>query len=237
MRNLPSSFFILTTFFLITPLSGFSDPTEVVHDTKDATYGSGEMEKQVGSLEDPNYLFDSIQAHQFFSANFEQTTVKEKNERIVEGKIIAHRSGIFKISYHEPLNEIMFSDGKDFYRYDPELEQVNVQPLDQLLSETPIGLFTLNADEIKELFSVSECEKTFDKYTCLLTSKNEESFIKWVDISIKNRVFSSLRYLDSFGQKVSLKFKNTSIVKIPSEEFKLVIPEGTDIVSYENTIK
>ena len=237
MRNLPSSFFILVAFFLTTSLSGFSDWTEVVDDTKAATYGSGEMEKQVEPLEDLNYLFDSIQAHKFFSANFEQITVKERNERIVEGKIIAHRSGIFKISYHEPLNEIMFSDGKDFYRYDPELEQVNVQPLDQLLSETPIGLFTLNADEIKELFSVSECEKTFDKYTCLLTSKNEESFIKWVNISIKNRVFSSLRYLDSFGQKVSLKFKNTSIVKIPSEEFKLVIPEGTDIVSYENTIK
>ena len=140
MRNLPSSFFILATFFLTTSLSGFSDRTEVVHDTKDATYGSGEMEKQVGSLEDPNYLFDSIQAHQFFSANFEQTTVKEKNERIVEGKIIAHRSGIFKISYHEPLNEIMFSDGKDFYRYDPELEQVNVQPLDQLLSDYSLSM-------------------------------------------------------------------------------------------------
>ena len=71
----------------------------------------------------------------------------------------------------------------------------------------------------------------------MLTSKNEESFIKWVDIGIKNRVFSSLRYLDYFGQKVSLKFKNTSIVRIPSEKFKLIIPEGTDIVSYENTIK
>ena len=128
----------------------------------------------------------------------------------------------------------MFSDGKDFYRYDPELEQLNVQPLDELLSETPIGLFTLNLEEIKKLFVVNGCEKNLNNYSCRLTSKKEESFIKWINIGMKNNVFYSLRYLDSFGQIVSLKFKEASLSRIPSEEFKLIIPEGTDIVSFRD---
>ncbi|HIA44050.1 MAG TPA: hypothetical protein EYN84_07995, partial [Gammaproteobacteria bacterium] len=128
----------------------------------------------------------------------------------------------------------LFSDGEDFYRYEPELEQVNIQPLDELLSETPIGLFTLNLEEIKELFVVNDCEKNLNSYTCRLTSKKEESFIKWINISIKNSVFYSLRYLDSFGQIVSLKFKEASLSEIPTEEFKLIIPEGTDIVSFRD---
>ena len=130
----------------------------------------------------------------------------------------------------------MFSDGEDFYRYDPELEQVNVQPLDELLSETPIGLFTLNLEEIKGLFDVKDCESNLNSYTCSLTSKKEESFIRWINITIKNSVFYSLRYLDSFGQIVSLKFKEASINGIPTEEFKLIIPEGTDIVSYRGNV-
>ena len=93
-------------------------------------------------------------------------TIHDKKRRLVRGKIIAHRSGKFKISYYEPLNEVMFSDGEDFYRYDPELEQVNVQPLDELLSETPIGLFTLNLEEIKGLFDVKDCESNLNSYTC-----------------------------------------------------------------------
>jgi len=222
---------MLNIFFLTLPLMSSSNSLNTVYDIQDATYPG--LEKQIGTIEGPNHLFDSIKTHKFFSASFEQTTVKEGKKRLVEGKIIAHRSGIFKISYYEPLNEIMFSDGEDFYRYDPELEQVNVQPLDQLLSETPVGLFTLNLDEIKELFSVSDCVKSLNNYSCMLISRNEQSFIKWVSIGLKNGVFYSLKYLDSFDQIVSFKFKNPSLSGIPDDEFKLVIPEGTDIVSYK----
>ena len=116
--------------------------------------------EQADFSEDPNYLFNTINEHQFFSANFEQTTSQEKKKRLIKGEIKAHRSGIFKISYFEPLNEVMFSDGKDFYRFDPELEQLNIQPLEELLEETPVGLFTLSLEEIKELFILVSVKKT-----------------------------------------------------------------------------
>ena len=232
MRYLFHFFFLFSIISFATFLSGYSSSKN----TDNATYSS-EKEKQAGYSEDPNYLFESIQAHKFFSANFEQKTFNGEQTRVIEGKIIADRSGIFKISYFEPLNEIIFSDGKNFYRYDSVLEQLNIQPLELLLSETPVGLFTLNLEEIKKLFSVSECWKKFNKYTCLLTSKNNESFVQWVYIGLKNRVFSSMEYLDSFDQKVNLNFKNISIEAIPAEEFKLNIPKGTDIVGFESRIK
>ena len=131
----------------------------------------------------------------------------------------------------------MFSDGKDFYRFDPELEQLNVQPLEELLEETPVGLFTLSLEEIEELFIFSECRKNLNQFSCLLTSKKEESFIEWINIRVKNDVFYYFEYLDTFGQTVSLKFTNVSLSKIPNNEFKLNIPEGTDIVSFRNSDK
>ena len=238
MRYFLPFFISLSTFLTPSSLSGFTVKI-IDYETRVFSYDSGEekkLGKQIGYTEDPSYLFDSIKQHKFFSADFKQVTVKGKKRRIVEGRIKANRSGQFKISYKEPLNEIMFSDGKDFYRYDPELEQVNIQPLDQLLSETPMGLLTLNLDKIRELFTVSECWKRLNQYTCLLNSKNEESFIKWVYITLKNRVFSSLKYLDSFDQEISLQFKNSSTKQLNDEEFRLVIPKETDIVSYENNI-
>jgi len=193
--------------------------------------------EQADFSEDPNYLFNTINEHQFFSANFEQTTLQERKKRLIKGEIKAHRSGIFKLSYFEPLNEVMFSDGKDFYRFDPELEQLNIQPLEELLEETPVGLFTLNLEEIRKLFVFSECQKNLNQFSCLLTSKKEESFIEWINIGVKNNVFYYFEYLDTFGQTVSLKFTNVSLSKIPNNEFKLNIPEGTDIVSFRNSDK
>ena len=234
MRYFIFFFFSLLLFFNPT-LKATPNVSEQVNNINGEIYTN--TKDQISLSEDSNYLFNFINKHQYFSAQFEQTTLQEKKKRLIEGEIKAHRSGIFKISYFEPLNEVMFSDGKDFYRFDPELEQLNIQPLEELLEETPVGLFTLNLEEIKELFIFSECRKNLNQFSCLLTSKKEESFIKWIDIGVKNNVFDSFKYLDTFGQTISLKFKNVSLKKIPNKEFKLNIPEGTDIVSFRNSNK
>ena len=228
-------FFVSLPLFFNPTLKATPNVSEQVNNINDEIYTN--TKDQISLSEDSNYLFNFINKHQYFSAQFEQTTLQEKKKRLIEGEIKAHRSGIFKISYFEPLNEVMFSDGKDFYRFDPELEQLNIQPLEELLEETPVGLFTLNLEEIKELFIFSECRKNLNQFSCLLTSKKEESFIKWIDIGVKNNVFDSFKYLDTFGQTISLKFKNVSLKKIPNKEFKLNIPEGTDIVSFRNSNK
>ncbi len=175
------SFFFLLSLSLNPALKAAPSDQEQTHKTQGEIYKV--KKEQLDLYEDSNDLFNIISKHQYFSADFEQTTSQEKKKRLIKGEIRAHRSGIFKISYKEPLNEVMFSDGKDFYRFDPELEQLNIQPLEELLKETPVGLFTLNLKEIKELFIFSECQKNLKQFSCLLTSKNEESFIKWININ------------------------------------------------------
>ena len=234
MRNFIPFFFLLSLYLNPTLMASPNDDEEVYK-----TIGKIYTEKKdkVDLSDHSNYLFSIINRQQHFSANFEQTTLHENKKRQIKGEIRARRSGIFKISYKEPLNEIMFSDGKDFYRFDPELEQLNIQPLEELLKETPVGLFSLNLQEIRELFTFSKCQKNLNHLTCLLISKKEESFIKWIKVEVKNNVFDSFEYLDTFGQTVALKFNDVSLNKIPSNEFKLNIPEGTDIVSFRNSNK
>ena len=115
MRYLVSFFLISSILFLIPSLNASPDEVDTVNNTRETTHPS--LESHGGFIEGPNYLFESIKTHKFFSANFEQITIHDEKRRLVRGKIIANRSGKFKISYYEPLNEIMFSDGKDFYRY------------------------------------------------------------------------------------------------------------------------
>ena len=234
MKYLNSFFFFISLFFYLS-LDAVPDYGEQTYNPESANFNY--KKAQAGLSEDSNELFNIINKHLYFSANFEQTTLHEKGKRIIKGEIRAQRSGIFKISYSEPLNEVMFSNGKDIYRFDPELEQLIIQPLEELLKETPVGLFTLNLKEIKKLFIFSECQKNLNQFSCLLLSKKENSFIEWIKIEVKNNVFDSFEYLDTFGQTVTLKFNNVSLSKIPNYEFKLNIPEGTDIVNFRNRNK
>ena len=134
------SFLFSLTLFLNPVLKAASNDVDNTKGTEGKMYTG--TKEQAGLSENSSYLFNSIYKHQYFSANFEQTTLQERKKRLIKGEIRAHRSGIFKISYFQPLNEVMFSDGKDFYRFDPELEQLNVQPLEELLEETPVGSMT-----------------------------------------------------------------------------------------------
>ena len=109
--------------------------------------------------------------------------------------------------------------------------------MDELLRETPIGLFTLNVNEIKELFSVSNCSKKLSKLKCSLTSTNEESFIKQIVIRLNKGIIFYLGYEDTFNQNISITFKHASLNKIPADKFKFIIPEGTDIVNLKNNIE
>ena len=83
-----------------------------------------------------------------FSASFSQKTYADQIERVVKGEIKANRKGMFKLTYSEPINEVLLSDGINFHRYDPELEQLEIRPIENLINETPIGLFSAEPDSL-----------------------------------------------------------------------------------------
>ena len=182
-------------------------------------------------------FFNILSSHKFFSASFLQRTNNNEQERNIHGKIIADRSGRFKLNYFKPLNEIIFSDGKDLYRYDPELDQAYVQPLDDLFKETPLGLFVLSTEELKQFLSLDWCKDLKSYMRCRLTSLKDRSFVKEIIVEIKEKVIHQLSYRDTFNQNVTLIFNNPSIDKIAPGQFQVIIPKGTDIVSFKNTLE
>ena len=68
MRYLVSFFLISSILFLIPILNASPDEVDTVNNTSDTTNPS--LESQVRLIEGPNYLFNSIRTHKFFSAYF-----------------------------------------------------------------------------------------------------------------------------------------------------------------------
>ena len=167
-----------------------------------------------------------------FSASFSQKTYADQIERVVKGEIKANRKGMFKLTYNEPLNEVLLSDAINFYRYDPELEQLEIRPVENLINETPIGLFSAQPDQFFELYNLNSCVSKENELLCVLDSRSQESYLKTIELSLLNNIITLLRYKDSFDQEVLLQFSDVSSKEIDAKEFHLNIPEGIDIVKH-----
>tara|TARA_B100000482_G_scaffold8856_1_gene6665 strand:- start:1555 stop:2166 length:612 start_codon:yes stop_codon:yes gene_type:complete len=178
-----------------------------------------------------NFL-DFLSKKNYFSADFVQTTLKEKKERKIQGEIIANRRGMFKVTYRYPLNEIISSNGFQLYRLDLEIEQLDIRDIDATFSESPIGIFSSDKEELKEIFTVSECLSDQDVVTCILEPKSDKSFFKRASIKLIEEELSSLIYIDSFEQKVTLDFSLVNWDRILDQAFMLEIPEGIDVVNH-----
>ena len=167
-----------------------------------------------------------------FSASFSQKTYADQIERVVQGEIRANRKGMFKLTYNEPLNEVLLSDAINFYRYDPELEQLEIRPVENLINETPIGLFSAQPDQFFELYNLNSCVSKENELLCVLDSRSQESYLKTIELSLLDNIITLLRYKDSFDQEVVLQFSDVSSKEIDAKEFHLNIPEGIDIVKH-----
>tara|TARA_B100000427_G_C15273675_1_gene492198 strand:+ start:101 stop:712 length:612 start_codon:yes stop_codon:yes gene_type:complete len=182
-------------------------------------------------INESNFL-EFLSKKNYFSANFVQTTLKDNKERKIQGEIIANRRGMFKVTYRDPLNEIISSNGFQLYRLDLEIEQLDITEIDATFSESPIGIFSSNKEELEDVFTVNECLVDQEVVTCVLEPKSDESFLKRVSIKLIKDELISLFYIDSFEQEVVLDFTSVSWGKILDKAFMIEIPEGIDVVNH-----
>ena len=182
-------------------------------------------------INESNFL-EFLSEKNYFSTVFVQTTLKEKKERKIRGEIIANRRGMFKVTYRDPLNEIISSNGFQLYRLDLEIEQLDITEIDATFSESPISIFSSNKEELEEIFTVKECLIDQEVVTCILEPKSDESFLKSASIELMKDELSSLIYIDSFEQEVTLDFTLVSWDRISDKAFMLKIPEGIDVVNH-----
>jgi len=184
-----------------------------------------------GDINESNFL-EFLSKKNFITAEFVQTTFNDGQERKIKGEIKANRRGMFKVVYQEPLNEIISSNGRQLFRLDKEIEQLDISEIDATFSESPIGIFSSNREELEDIFSVKECLNDQEVVTCVLEPKTEGSFLKLASIELNNKELSSLVYFDTFEQKVILDFSFVSWDKILDNAFILEIPEGIDVVNH-----
>ena len=180
----------------------------------------------------PQNLFDIFDSRSFISADFNQSTIQDEKERKIQGSINASRDGKFKVTYLEPISEIISSDGKNLFRLDYELNQLDIFSVEDYFAniESPISFFTKSSGELSEIYAVNHCCQTDEISVCSLTPREDDTFLKKLFISLDINTIYSISYNDTFDQEVKIFFTNLSWQNLSDEKFTFDMPPKIDIV-------
>ncbi|GAA3934442.1 outer membrane lipoprotein chaperone LolA [Litoribacillus peritrichatus] len=175
------------------------------------------------------FLLDKMSA---YSAVFDQTTMDGKGFQSQKGKgeFVLKQPGQFRWMVKEPFPQTIVSDGKSVWVYDPDLEQVSIDYLDERASKTPAVLLTGSTEEIRKHYRISASRDSL-KETFVLTPKDEGSLFTLLSMNFVDEQLVEMQIEDSLGQYTKIVFTHVQInPELASDAFSVTYPDYVDVL-------
>jgi outer membrane lipoprotein carrier protein len=171
------------------------------------------------------------QAHTL-GARFSQLSLDGSGTQLQEsaGELSLKRPGLFRWHTDKPMEQLLVSDGKQVWLYDPDLEQVTIQSLDQRLTHTPALLLSGDVSQIREHFEITYKEGG-SVVDFILKPKSKDSLFDSLRLSFRNNLLNDMQLVDSIGQRTNILFMSVKLNQpLDDKQFKFDIPEGVDVI-------
>jgi outer membrane lipoprotein carrier protein len=165
-------------------------------------------------------------------ADFQQTLLDPKGKVIQQdqGTVALARPGRFRWEYRKPNEQLIVSDGKKLWIYDPELEQVTVKSVDATLGNTPAVLLS-GVHPIDRDFKVKDDGRRSGLEWVRLVPKGEDTSFVFILLGFWGQEIREMELHDSFGQVTRLRFQNVQRNPALSPTlFQFKPPAGVDVI-------
>lgn len=184
----------------------------------------------------------TVQLEQFVAhitsatGNFTQTVkgnnnLQQSNQQ--SGQFAFERPGKFVWDIKQPYEQLVISDGKQIYQYDPDLEQVTQRSSGSAISNSPAALL-FGAGSLADTFNLKDLATKGKTQWLRATPIQKDAGFVHVDIGFVNDLPVQLNLLDSFGQITEITFTDFKINPILADsKFKFIVPDGVDLVKMD----
>lgn len=167
-----------------------------------------------------------------YSADFEQQILDASGSSLQDtsGHMWLSRPGHFRWEVNEPYRQLVVSDGNEVSLYDPDLEQVTIQPLDDRVTHTPALLLSGSASELSDNYDVSRQQQGASETFTLVPQANDTLF-EQLKLTFYSEKLDALQMTDSTGQRTAIDFDNAQTnIDIDPGQFQFQAPEGADVI-------
>ncbi|EWH00830.1 outer membrane lipoprotein chaperone LolA [Halomonas sp. BC04] len=177
-------------------------------------------------------LASILEPLQTYQASFEQQILDGSGQRLQQasGTMWLSRPGKFRWEVDAPYQQEVISDGSEVYLYDPDLEQVTVQALDQRVTHTPALLLSGSASELTENYEVTRQQQGSNE-SFRLVPKSPDTLFEELEMTFRGEELRGLEMTDSTGQRTAIEFRDVGMNQsIDESRFTFDIPDGIDVI-------
>ncbi|WP_251976790.1 outer membrane lipoprotein chaperone LolA [Salinicola avicenniae] len=167
-----------------------------------------------------------------YSADFEQQILDAGGSSLQDtsGHMWLSRPGHFRWEVNQPYRQLVVSDGNEVTLYDPDLEQVTIQPLDDRVTHTPALLLSGRASALADNYDVTRQQQGATETFTLVPQANDTLF-EQLKLTFYSEKLDALQMTDSTGQRTAIDFDDAETnVSIDPAQFAFEIPEGADVI-------
>lgn len=169
---------------------------------------------------------------QTMTARFSQLTLDGSGTRLQEtaGTLGLKRPGLFRWHTDAPNEQLLISNGEKIWLYDPDLEQVTIQKLDQRLTQTPALLLSGDVSKIGQSFDIT-AKDGGNVVDFTLKPKAKDTLFDSLRISFRSGVVNDMQLVDSVGQRTNILFFDVKMNEaMDAKQFVFEVPKGVDVI-------
>ena len=168
-----------------------------------------------------------------YSATFTQTIMGGRNQVLQrsQGQVRISTPSRFKWVVNDPYPQTLVTVADKLYLYDPDLEQLTIEPLASAIAGTPALILTGGVEDLSEMFEIAEYYDG-DHHTYSLSPKADDALFSQIRLRFDDaRRLSHLEIEDHLGQLTQVTFANVlQNQTVAAAEFTFEVPEGTEVM-------
>lgn len=188
------------------------------------------VQANTGDVEQLRKLLDGMSSLQ---GEFTQTLYDNQGAKLDEshGSFVLQKPGNFYWKTEQPYEQLLVSDQKTIWLYDPDLEQVTVRPVGEDLQRTPALLFGSDLDKLREQFAVSLKKGANQQQSFTLVPKAQEGLFKQLLLVFVEGQLQEFHIQDNLNQATHFVLRKArSNQPVDAALFQFVPPEGVDVL-------
>ncbi|OZI38654.1 outer membrane lipoprotein carrier protein LolA [Bordetella genomosp. 10] len=146
------------------------------------------------------------------------------------GTFSFQRPGRFRWAVQKPYEQLIVSDGKQVYQYDPDLAQVTVRKVDKAIGTSPAAIL-FGEGSLEQSFDVSPLPAKDGLEWLRAKPRSSDAGFSRVDIGFKDNLPARIELLDAFGQTTRVDLSGiTPNPHLSDKDFQFATPKGVDTV-------
>lgn len=167
-------------------------------------------------------------------ADFTQI-ITDKNAKQIQqsvGQMSMQRPGKFRWDVKKPSKQLVVTNGKKIWIYDPDLEQVTIRALTKEVGESPAMLLTNPSTTIEKDYQVESMKASAkDLQWFSLVPKNQNSMFAKIKLGFNKNQIREMELQDHIGHTTSIAFYNISMNPALSDTlFSFKPPSHVDVI-------